>query len=143
MRCSIILERKGAWEAGWGRERVVLVKSLITRDRKRCSWGAVARFELKMSADIKCIASKATWHHAIKLTIVCYLYPLSLMYDSIMLLLLLLPSKAVNDRNPKNTEHIHPFSCLTTNSFFQKSDVLVMAKIYVWYLRNITNYPNV
>jgi len=29
MRHSIIVERKGAWEAGWGRERVVLIKSLI------------------------------------------------------------------------------------------------------------------
>jgi len=51
MRCSIILERKGAWEAGWGRERVALIKSLIMRDRKRCAWGAIAKFELKMSAD--------------------------------------------------------------------------------------------
>ncbi len=34
MRPSIILERKGAWEAGWGRERVALIKRLITWDRK-------------------------------------------------------------------------------------------------------------
>ncbi len=51
MRHSSILERKGAWEAGWGWERVALIKSLITRDRKRCAWGTVAKFELKMSAD--------------------------------------------------------------------------------------------
>jgi hypothetical protein len=51
MRRSIILERKGAWEAGWERERVALIKSLIMQDRKRCPWGAVAKFELKMSAD--------------------------------------------------------------------------------------------
>jgi len=35
MRCSIIEERKGAREGGWGRESVALIKSLITRDRKR------------------------------------------------------------------------------------------------------------
>jgi len=35
MRPSIIVERKGVLEAGWGRERVALIKSLITRDRKR------------------------------------------------------------------------------------------------------------
>jgi len=36
MRCSIIVERKGvSSEAGWGRESVALIKSLITRDRKR------------------------------------------------------------------------------------------------------------
>jgi len=28
------VKRKGAWEAGWGRERVALIKSLIMRDRK-------------------------------------------------------------------------------------------------------------
>jgi len=32
---SIILERKSAGEAGWGRERLVLIKSLIKQDRKR------------------------------------------------------------------------------------------------------------
>jgi len=37
--------------AGWGRERVVLIKSLITWNRKRRAWGAVAKFELKISAD--------------------------------------------------------------------------------------------
>ncbi len=52
MRYRIILERKGAWEAGWGRERVALIKSLIKWDRKRHAWGTVAKFELKMSADI-------------------------------------------------------------------------------------------
>jgi len=31
---SIIVERKGAWEVGRGRERVALIKSLITRERK-------------------------------------------------------------------------------------------------------------
>ncbi len=35
MRCSIIVERKRAWEARWGRERVALIKSLITWDRKK------------------------------------------------------------------------------------------------------------
>jgi len=52
MRCSIILKRKGGWEAGWGREKVALIKSLIMRDSKRHAWGAIAKFELKMSADI-------------------------------------------------------------------------------------------
>jgi len=53
IRYSIILERKGAWEAVWGIERVALIKSLFTRDSKRRTWGVVAKFELKMSADIK------------------------------------------------------------------------------------------
>jgi len=35
MRHNIILERKGAREAGWGREREELIESLITQDRKR------------------------------------------------------------------------------------------------------------
>jgi len=34
MRHSIIVEREGAWEAGWWRERVALIKSWITQDRK-------------------------------------------------------------------------------------------------------------
>jgi len=34
MRHSIIVEKENAWEAGRGRERVALIKSLITRDRK-------------------------------------------------------------------------------------------------------------
>jgi hypothetical protein len=33
MRHSIIVERKGASEAGWGRERMALIKNLITQDR--------------------------------------------------------------------------------------------------------------
>jgi len=37
---------------GWGRERVALIKSLITGDRKSRARGVVAKFELKMSADI-------------------------------------------------------------------------------------------
>jgi len=45
------LGKESAWEAGWGRERVALVKSFIMQDRKRRAWGVVAKFKLKMSAD--------------------------------------------------------------------------------------------
>jgi len=55
MRCSIILERKGAWDAGWGRERVVLIKSLFKRDRKDALEACLPIFELKMSADINIV----------------------------------------------------------------------------------------
>ncbi len=34
---------ENAWEVGRGRERVELIKSLITRDRKRRAWGTIAR----------------------------------------------------------------------------------------------------
>jgi len=65
MRCSIILERKDAWEAGLGRERVALIKSLITRDRKRCTWGAVAKSSWKCQL-MKCWRLKTLFN--IKIT---------------------------------------------------------------------------
>jgi hypothetical protein len=51
MRRSIIVERKGDWEAGWGRERVALIKSLITRERKDALEARLQKIKLKMSAD--------------------------------------------------------------------------------------------
>jgi len=51
MRLSIILERKGAWEERRGRERVALIKSLITIDRKDVLEAWLQKIELKMSAD--------------------------------------------------------------------------------------------
>jgi len=59
MRHSIIAERKGAWEAGWGRERVALIKSLITRDRKRRALGAIAKSSWKCQL-IRIISHKQT-----------------------------------------------------------------------------------
>ena len=52
MRHSIIIERKGAWEVGWGRERVALIKSLIKRERKYTCLRHGCQIELKTSADM-------------------------------------------------------------------------------------------
>ncbi len=49
---AALFGKESAWEVGWGRERVALIKSLIMLDRKRWAWGVVAKFGMKMSADI-------------------------------------------------------------------------------------------
>ncbi len=51
MRHSIVWERKVLEKRGGEEKGVALIKSLITRDKKRCAWGTVAKFELKMLAD--------------------------------------------------------------------------------------------
>jgi len=58
MRRSIIVERKGAWEAGWGRERVALVKSKI---ENRPAGGAVAKLSRKCQLIIN-LADQPTMH---------------------------------------------------------------------------------
>jgi hypothetical protein len=44
--------KENAWEAGRGRERVALIKSLITRDRKDALEARLQKIELNLSADI-------------------------------------------------------------------------------------------
>jgi len=43
--------KENAWEAGRERERVALIKSLITQDRKDTIEVRLQKMELKMSAD--------------------------------------------------------------------------------------------
>ncbi len=43
---------ENTWVGGWGRERVVLIKSLITQDRKDGLEGRLQKIEPNLSADI-------------------------------------------------------------------------------------------
>jgi len=58
MRRSIIIERKGAWESGWGRERIALIKSSITQDR-------IDAFEAHLPNQ----AENVSWYNPIKIVL--------------------------------------------------------------------------
>ncbi len=48
----LYFKRKDAWEEGWGKEWVALIKSLITREIEKTRLRRRCQIELKMSADI-------------------------------------------------------------------------------------------